>query len=184
MAAVAVMLLAAPSSASAEAPCSIEGSWITGFADPPGPAGLETDTLIPLDPFGHRLAYRGTITNPSVWTPFAPKAAVLSAIVGTFVRTGPRAYKFNMIMHAAEAPPAGAPGRGRITTLARYRGTAECRGGNTLAMKGTFTFFSALDVPEMGIHNQDQDHDGFPDKGEVPLVSVPVELVSKRVLVD
>ncbi|MFN0165542.1 MAG: hypothetical protein ACKV22_03845 [Bryobacteraceae bacterium] len=184
MAAVAAVLLAAPSSARAEAPCSIEGSWITGFADPPGPAGLETDTLIPLDPAGHRLAYRGSITNPSLWTPFAPNAAVLSAFVGTFVRTGPGIYKFNMLSHAAEAPPAGAPGRGRTTSLARYRGTAECRGENTLVMKGTFTIFSAVDVPEMGIHNQDQDHDGFPDEGEAPLVSVPVELVSKRVLVD
>jgi hypothetical protein len=182
--AIAASLLITPSGMVAQAPrCSIEGSWINGWVDASGSA-VESDTLVPLDPAGARLAFRGTITNPSIWTPFAPNAAVLGTIVGTFVRTGSTAYKFTMIMHAAEALAPGTPGRARITSLAVLSGTAECADENTLVQKGTFAMFSAIDVPAMGIHNQDKDHDGFPDVGEMPIVSVPVELISRRVQVQ
>jgi len=182
VAAGAAVLLVTPSAVDAQSPCSIEGSWVVGWNDATG-AGVESDTLIPLDPAGNRLAYRGSITNPSLWTPFAPNSAVLGTIVGTFVRNGPRAYKFTLIMHAAEAQPVGTPGRARRTTFAVASGSAECVKENTLSMKGTFAVFSAIDVPEMGIHNQDKDYDGFPDADETPIVSLPIELVSKRVQV-
>jgi len=183
MAAVAAVLLFTPPALEAHAPCSIEGSWVNAWNDATG-AGVESDTLVPLDPAGNRLAFRGSITNPLLWTPFTPNSAVLGAIVGTFVRSGPRTYRFSVIMHAAEALPAGTPARARRTTIGVMSGSAECVNANTMTMKGTFAVFSAIDVPEMNIKNQDKDYDGFPDAGETPIVSAPVELVSRRVQVQ
>jgi hypothetical protein len=80
MTTVGAILLIAPSAVIAQAPCSAQGSRVTGFVDSSG-AGIESDTLVPLDPAGAKLAFRGSITNPSIRTPFAPNAAVQGAIV-------------------------------------------------------------------------------------------------------
>ncbi|MCC6486707.1 MAG: hypothetical protein IT364_04340 [Candidatus Hydrogenedentes bacterium] len=58
---------------------------------------------------------------------------------------------------------------------------ATCVDDDTVEYQGTWAIFSAIDVPAMGINNQDKDRDGFPDPGERPIVVVPSQLLSKRV---
>jgi len=80
MATVGAILLIAPSAVIAQAPCSAQGSRVTGFVDSSG-AGLESDTLVPLDPAGRQTCFPGLDNKPLIWTPFAPNAAVLGTIV-------------------------------------------------------------------------------------------------------
>ena len=99
--------------------------------------------------------------------------------VGTFVRTGRNTYDFTMVTHLGES--LGLDARGEIQYFWVYSGTAECTDENTMVKAGTLAFFSAVDVPEFGLHDQDLDDDCFPDEGEEPFLCMPVQWISKRV---
>lgn len=181
---VAVMLLVLPNGSMAQnaRPCSLEGSWLQKYAEPPGMEPLLfVESLALLDPAGQQLGYRGTAPNPLRWTPFAPDVDVAGDAVGIFVRTGPRTYRYTITAQGAEAPPKGTPARGQIQVFWVHSGVATCVDDNTVEYEGTWAIFSAIDVPAMGISNQDRDRDGFPDAGERPIVVVPSHLLSKRV---
>lgn len=184
---IAALLLASPAVVLARnrGPCSLEGNWITRFGEPPQwEPLLIQESLIPVDPAGMKLSYTAGFPNPGLFMPFAPNTDSNGLGIGTFVRTGPRVYKFTIIAHAAEALPQGTPGRALLRWFWVYSGTAECLDDNTMVKKGTFAIFSFIDVPEMGIHDQDKDRDGFPDPGELPIQSLPWELIAKRVRVQ
>jgi len=166
-------------------PCSIEGSWISNFGQPPGwePLLFE-EILVPLDPAGAKLSFTGGWPNPGLFMDFAPGTDRAGLGIGTFVRTGHRTYTFTIIAHGSESLPKGTPGRALLRWFWVYSGTAECNNDGTMVKKGTFAIFSFIDVPGTNIHNQDKDRDGFPDPGELPIQTLPWELVSKRVEVQ
>lgn len=67
-----LLILLNKSMAQNASPCSMAGSWLQKYAEPPEmELLLFVESLVPLDPAGQQLAYRDTSPNPLRWTPFA-----------------------------------------------------------------------------------------------------------------
>ena len=165
---------------------NIAGTWISSMGGySPEENCILTATLTPTNFMGTKLAYRASGANPSLWNPLFPETKTGGPAVGEYVRTGKNTYKFSIISHAAEAPPEY-EGRGRITYFWTWTGTARLIDENTSVTEdATFSLYSAKDIYDpdgnLMIPCQDVDHDGFPDEGVVPLVSMPWDVEYKRV---
>jgi hypothetical protein len=186
---IVAVVLAAPWRTSAHGwPCwkprrCIAGAWILSWPVPPGVEPLMiTETLTPLDSSGNKLVYWARGVNPMfALAPLFPESDFGGDAVGTFVKSGWNTYDFTMITHLGKS--LGLDARGVVQYFWVYSGTAECTDANTMVKDGTLAFFSAMDVPAFGLHNQDVNKDGFPDKGEEPFLCMPVTWESKRVKV-
>ena len=167
------------------------GVWIGNLFDPDalGTEFLTVVDITPLDAFGIRMSYRLEPINPL--GPLAPgvfdDATVVPDGHGVLHRRGRNSYEGRVIAYVSGPPDLAAFTRGEIQWFFVIEFTADCE-DDTLTEAGLLHAYSAIDDPNivfpplgiMGVHDQDQDQDGFPDPGEKPLVTLPFEATAKR----
>ena len=165
--------------------CDLAGAWVGSSPAIPGFASvpiLSTKSVTATDPSGHRFTaviQPVNVGNAIAFGPF-PDADHFSEGVGTYVRSGRRTYQFTWVDYFWKSPPAGPPDRGQVLYFWTYSGTLEFVDANTTKLSGNLSFYSNVDRP--GVHDQDQDDDGFADEGEEPFVCLgPWEWTYKRV---
>ena len=167
------------------------GVWIGNIFGPDG-AGTElvaVENITPLDAFGLRMLYRLEPANPL--GPFGPqlfqKATVVADGHGVMIRRGRNRYEGRWIGYVAEPPDLDAFTRGEVQWFFIVEMTMECD-DDMLTQSGSLHLYSAIDDPDaafpdlgiMGVQDQDRNQDGFPDKGELPLATLPFEKTSQR----
>lgn len=171
----------------------IAGAWVSSSPAIPGVYSvpfLGTQTITPSDLSGKRFNLIGDAGNGDpTFVGLFPDVDRIPAGVGTYVRTGPRSYRFTFLSYFVKSPPPGSFDRGEVRYFWVNSGTVEFVNSNTRIDKGILSFYSNADLPNVvfppfginGLHDQDQDDDGFADAGEVPFLCLPFEIICKRV---
>jgi hypothetical protein len=177
--------------------CDIAGSWVGSSPPIPGFYSiplLVKESIVPTHRSGKRftgvsLPQNGDATLGGLF----PDADQLPGSVGTYVRSGPRTYRFTSSAHFVKSPPPGSFDRSEILYFWTLSGTVECLDANTRKIAGILSFYSNVDRPDLivpplgifGVHDQDKDDDGFADEGELPFFSpAGFEVTFKRLPID
>lgn len=171
----------------------ISGAWVCSSPAIPGVyllPFLGTQTITPCDPSGKRFNLMGDAGNGDpTFAGLFPDVDRIPAGVGTYVRTGPRTYRFTFVSYFVKSPPPGSFDRGEVRYFWVNSGTVEFVDKNTRIDKGNLSFYSNADLPDVvfppfgidGLRDQDKDDDGFADPGEAPFLCLPFEVLCKRV---
>jgi len=173
--------------------CDIAGSWVGSSPPIPGFYSiplLVKESVSPTDPSRKRftavsLPQNGDATLGGLF----PDADQIPDSVGTYVRMGPRTYRFTSSAHFVKSPPPGTFDRSEVLYFWTLSGTVECLDARTRRTRGVLSFYSNVDRPDLivpplgilGVHDQDKDDDGLADEGEVPFFSsTDFEVTYKR----
>jgi len=198
---IAVALLPSPAGSAASretgslpaGPCLIAGSWVGSSPAIPGFYAiplLATVSVSPTDPSCRRFtAVVQSVNGDTTFGGVFPDADKHPDTVGTYVRSGRRTHRFTLVAYFVRSPPAGSFDRGQVLYFWTFSGTAEFQDANTHKLTGLLSLYSNVDRPGLvvpplgifGVHDQDQDDDGFADEGEAPFASfTDFEVTYKR----
>ncbi len=172
--------------------CDIAGSWVGNSPPLPGIYSIPLlikESVTPTDPSGR--IFTGVVlpvNGDSTFSGIFPDADQGPAGVATYVRSGPRSYRFTWLAHFVKSPGPGVFDRGEILYFWTLRGTVQCLNANTRTVTGVLSFYSDVNRPELvvpplgifGVHDQDTDDDGFADPGETPFYAGEFGLTFKR----
>jgi hypothetical protein len=161
----------------------IAGAWVGSSPPIPGFYSnplLGTVSVTPTDPSRKRFAAVIQAVNAEVtFGGLFPDAERHPDSVATYVRSGPRTYLFTWIVYFVKSPPPGVFERAEMLYFWTFSGAVEFLDANTHKLTGLLSVYSNVDRPDLvvpplgifGVHDQDQDDDGFADEGELPFVS-------------
>jgi sugar lactone lactonase YvrE len=114
--------------------------------------------------------------DPTV-TGMFPDVTTRTDSVGTFFRTGPDTWDYTLIGYGTTGTHES--GNGDIVYIQIDRGTATAIDSDTMRASGRAEIYSGRDVSYY--HDQDtKSRDGFPDAGEVPVISGDYVLTQYR----
>ena len=171
----------------------IAGAWVGHSPPIPGFYSvplLGTVSVSPTDP--SRRQFTAVIQAVNAEVTFGglfPDAERHPDSVATYVRSGPGTYQFTWMVYFVKSPPPGVFERPEVLYFWTFSGTVAFLDANTHKLNGVLSVYSNVDRPGLvvpplgifGVHDQDQDDDGFADAGEVPFVSLTdFEITFKR----
>ena len=176
----------------AAAAFDIAGSWVGNSPAIPGFYAIplvSIESVTATDPTGQTYtSVPQPVNGDATFGGIFPDADQIAPGVGTYRRSGPRAYEFTWMDHFVKSPQPGVFDRGEILYFWTLSGTAELLDANTRSLTGMLSFFSNVNRPDLvvpplginGVHDQDVNDDGFADEGEAPFVALPFDFTFKR----